>query len=156
MTTPGNTGGQQPSPPTDQTSAQAGGSIRERLSSPRSSDQASGPGDTRTSGLREGDFQQTDSAAALIANSAGEQQYDSSSPPVATAADDGPWLQGAAPFAIVLGLLGLLLAGAVLVGELTDLTFPWADLGPWTVVAAGLVIVLVGAIGLRSSRRAHG
>ncbi len=75
---------------------------------------------------------------------------------MATAADDGPWLQGAAPFAIVLGLLGLLLAGAVLVGELTDLTFPWADLGPWTVVAAGLVIVLVGAIGLRSSRRAHG
>jgi hypothetical protein len=76
--------------------------------------------------------------------------------PATTAPDDGPWLQGAAPFAIVLGLLGLLLAGAVLVGELTDLTFPWADLGPWTVVAAGLVIVLVGAIGLRSSRRAQG
>ncbi len=80
----------------------------------------------------------------------------STATPVATAPDDGPWLPGASPFAIVLGLLGLLLAGAVLVGELTDLTFPWADLGPWTVVAAGLVIVLVGAIGLRSSRRAHG
>lgn len=76
--------------------------------------------------------------------------------PVATAPDDGPWIPGASPFAIVLGLLGLLLAGAVLVGELTDLTFPWADLGPWTVVAAGLVIVLVGAIGLRSSRRTQG
>lgn len=76
--------------------------------------------------------------------------------PGATASDDGPWLQGPAPFAIVLGLLGLLVAGGVLVSELTDLTFPWADLGPWTVVAAGLVIVLVGAIGLRSSRRTQG
>lgn len=72
-----------------------------------------------------------------------------------TAPADGPWLSGPAPFAIVLGLLGLVVAGAVLVTELTDVTFPWADLGPWTVVAAGLVVVLVGAIGLRSSRRAQ-
>lgn len=72
-----------------------------------------------------------------------------------TAPADGPWLSGPAPFAIVLGLLGLLVAGAVLVTELTDVTFPWADLGPWTVVAAGLVVVLVGVIGLRSSRRAQ-
>jgi hypothetical protein len=71
----------------------------------------------------------------------------------ATASEDEPWLRGPAPFAIVLGLLGLLVAGAVLVTELTDVSFPWADLGPWTVVAAGLVVVLVGAIGLRSSRR---
>ena len=74
----------------------------------------------------------------------------------ATAPADGPWLDGPAPFAIVLGLLGLLTAGAVLLSELTDVTFPWADLGPWTVVAAGLVVVLVGAIGLRSSRRSQG
>jgi hypothetical protein len=70
-----------------------------------------------------------------------------------TASEDEPWLRGPAPFAIVLGLLGLLVAGATLVTELTDVSFPWADLGPWTVVAAGLVVVLVGAIGLRSSRR---
>ena len=84
MTTPSNTGGQQPSPPTNQTSAQAGGSIRDRLSSPRPSDRASGPGDTRTSDLREGDFAQTDTAAALHDRGRGESQYDSSSPPVAT------------------------------------------------------------------------
>jgi hypothetical protein len=62
------------------------------------------------------------------------------------------WLSGPAPFALVLGLLGLLVAGSVLVGELTDITLPWGDLGPWSVVAAGLVVLLVGAIGLRSSR----
>ena len=74
----------------------------------------------------------------------------------ATAPADGPWLPGPAPFAIVLGVLGLLVAGATLLTELTDVRFPWADLGPWTVVAAGLVVVLVGAIGLRSSRRPQG
>jgi ubiquinol-cytochrome c reductase iron-sulfur subunit len=84
MTTPGNTGGQQPSPPTGQTSSQAAGSIRDRLSSPRSSDQASGPGDSRTSDLHESGFRQTDSAAALHGRGRGESQYDSSSPPVAT------------------------------------------------------------------------
>jgi len=62
------------------------------------------------------------------------------------------WLGGPAPFALVLGLLGLLVAGSVLVNELTDITLPWGDLGPWSVVAAGLVVLLVGAIGLRSSR----
>ena len=75
--------------------------------------------------------------------------------PATTAPADGPWLDGPAPFAIVLGLLGLLTAGAVLLTELTDVTFPWADLGPWTVVAAGLVVVIVGVIGLRSSRRSQ-
>ena len=62
------------------------------------------------------------------------------------------WLTGPAPFALVLGLLGLLVAGSVLLNELTDITLPWGDLGPWSVVAAGLVVLLVGAIGLRSSR----
>jgi hypothetical protein len=62
------------------------------------------------------------------------------------------YLRGPAPFAIILGLLGLLVAGITLVSELTDLTIPWDDLGPWTVVAAGIVVLLVGAIGLRASR----
>jgi hypothetical protein len=62
------------------------------------------------------------------------------------------YLSGPAPFALVLGLLGLLVAGSVLVSELTDLSLPWGDLGPWSVVAAGVVVLLVGAIGLRSSR----
>ena len=62
------------------------------------------------------------------------------------------YLAGPAPFPILLGLLGVLLAIGVVVGELTDLTLPWTDLGPWSVVAAGLVVLIVGAIGLRSSR----
>jgi ubiquinol-cytochrome c reductase iron-sulfur subunit len=82
MTTPpSNTGGQQPSPPTDQTSAQAAGSIRERLASPRRNDQASGPGNTRESRVEESDFQQTDSRALLHAKGRGESQYDASKPP---------------------------------------------------------------------------
>jgi ubiquinol-cytochrome c reductase iron-sulfur subunit len=83
--TPGNTGGQQPSPPTTQTSSQAGGSIRDRLASPRPSDQASGPGDTRGSAVGESGFVQTDSRAHLHAGGRGEAQYDSSKTPQVTA-----------------------------------------------------------------------
>ena len=72
-----------------------------------------------------------------------------------TASGEQQWLRGPAPFAIVLGLLGLFVAGGVLLAELTDLSMPWNDLGPWTVVAAGVAVVLVGAIGLRSSRRSQ-
>ncbi len=57
-----NTGGQQPSPPTGQTSADAAGSIRDRLAA-RPSDEASSGGDSRTSSISEGDFQQTYSSA---------------------------------------------------------------------------------------------
>jgi hypothetical protein len=68
-----------------------------------------------------------------------------------TPAEPG-YLTGPAPFPIVVGLLGLLTALGVLIAEATDLTVPWTDLGPWTVVLAGVVILVVGAIGLRSSR----
>ena len=70
----------------------------------------------------------------------------------APAAAQPPYLRGPAPFAIILGLLGLLIASVTLVSEVTDLTVPWDDLGPWTVVAAGIVVLLVGAIGLQASR----
>lgn len=63
------------------------------------------------------------------------------------------YLRGPAPFPIVLGLLGLLTASGVILADATDLSVPWTDLGPWTVVLAGVVILIVGAIGLRSSRR---
>ena len=72
--------------------------------------------------------------------------------PTAATPPEPVWLQGPAPFAIVLGILGLLVAGVTLLRELTDVTLPWTDLGPWSVVAAGLVVLVVGAIGLRSSR----
>jgi len=60
--------------------------------------------------------------------------------------------EGPAPFAVVLGLLGLLFASTTLFTQLTDVAVPWTQLGPWTVVAAGLLVVVIGAIGLRSSR----
>jgi hypothetical protein len=72
--------------------------------------------------------------------------------PAASTPPEPQWLKGPAPFALVLGLLGLVVAGSTLLAELTDVTLPWNDLGPWTVVAAGIVVLLVGAIGLRSSR----
>ncbi|MBM6402004.1 hypothetical protein [Phycicoccus sonneratiae] len=59
---------------------------------------------------------------------------------------------GPAPFALLLGILGLVTAGAVLVTELTDVDLPWNDLGPWTIVAGGALVLLVGLVGLRSSR----
>ena len=62
------------------------------------------------------------------------------------------YLEGPAPFAVVLGLLGLLFASTTLFTQLTDVAVPWTQLGPWTVVAAGLLVVVIGAIGLRSSR----
>lgn len=70
----------------------------------------------------------------------------------AAALPEPVYLSGPAPFAVVLGILGLLFAAATFIIQLTDASLPWTDLGPWTVVAAGLVVVLVGAIGLRGSR----
>lgn len=78
--------------------------------------------------------------------------------PTAPAAADpavptGPrYRSGPAPFALLLGILGLLTAGAVLLTELTDVSVPWNDLGPWTIVGGGALVLLVGLVGLRSSR----
>lgn len=63
-----------------------------------------------------------------------------------------PYLRGPAPFAIVLGVLGLLVAGSVVLFELSDVSVHWDNLGPWTVVAAGVVVLVVGALGVRASR----
>ncbi|MBR7743610.1 hypothetical protein KC207_09940 [Phycicoccus sp. BSK3Z-2] len=60
--------------------------------------------------------------------------------------------RGPAPFALLLGTLGLLLALAVLVGESVDLSPDWSVLGPWAVVAGGLLVVVVGLLGIRSNR----
>jgi ubiquinol-cytochrome c reductase iron-sulfur subunit len=69
----GNRGGQQPSPPTDQTSAEAGGSIRDRLST-RPTGEANSGGDNRESGVTGAAFQQTDSRARLLAEGGDEEQ----------------------------------------------------------------------------------
>jgi hypothetical protein len=71
----------------------------------------------------------------------------------AAPAPTGPrYRSGPAPFALVLGILGLVTAGLVLLTELTDVDVPWNDLGPWTIVAGGALVLLVGLVGLRSSR----
>ena len=88
----------------------------------------------------------TTSPATATATATAPAPAPATTPPAPT------YLAGPAPFPILLGLLGVLLAIGVVVGEITDLTLPWTDLGPWSVVAAGLVVLVVGAIGLRSSR----
>ncbi|MGG5260215.1 hypothetical protein [Phycicoccus avicenniae] len=70
----------------------------------------------------------------------------------ATVAEGPRYRSGPAPFALLLGILGLVTAGVVLLTELTDLSVPWDDLGPWTVVGGGAVVLLVGLVGLRGSR----
>ncbi|KAF0835284.1 hypothetical protein [Ornithinibacter aureus] len=91
--------------------------------------------------------------ATAPASSAATATPTATSPvPQAPALPEPTYLSGPAPFAVVLGLLGLLFAAATLFAQLTDVAVPWTDLGPWTVVAAGLLVVVVGAIGLRGSR----
>jgi ubiquinol-cytochrome c reductase iron-sulfur subunit len=74
-------------PPDDPkgTSADAAGSIRDRLKSPVGSDEANAGGDSRESGVSDASFQQTDSAAALAARGRTDQQE---SPP--SGADAAP------------------------------------------------------------------
>ncbi len=97
----------------------------------------------------------TASSSATTAAYADRSPTVTSATTATAAAPEQEWLKGPAPFALVLGLLGLVVAGATLLGELADVNVPWDDLGPWSVVAAGVVVLLVGAIGLRSSRARH-
>jgi hypothetical protein len=60
----------------------------------------------------------------------------------------GPYL---AP--VILGLVCLLVAAAAFAQELTDWTIDWGNVGPLGIVAAGALLVLLGALGLLSSRR---
>lgn len=60
--------------------------------------------------------------------------------------------RGPAPFGLFLGIVGLVVAFAVFLTEVTDVAVPWSDLGPWVVVGGGLLVVLVGVLGLRANR----
>ncbi len=92
----------------------------------------------------------TDSAKAPAAASTVNP---ATGPTGAAPAPTGPrYRPGPAPFALLLGILGLLTAGVVIVTELTDVDVPWNDLGPWTIVAGGALVLVVGLVGLRSSR----
>jgi ubiquinol-cytochrome c reductase iron-sulfur subunit len=59
------------------TSADAAGSIRDRLKSPTASDQGESGGDSSRSGISDSSFQQTDSAATLDAHGRSERQESS-------------------------------------------------------------------------------
>ncbi len=74
MTT--NTGGQQPSRPDEQeTAAQAGGSIRDRLTHADGGHGPAGSGDSRASGLHDSGFRNTDSQAELASHGRDQNQY---------------------------------------------------------------------------------
>lgn len=83
--TPGqtSTGGQQPTnePHGGQTSAEAAGSVRDRLRSPVPSSQANTGGDSRRSGISDSTVQPTDSRGELAARGRDERQHDSPSGP---------------------------------------------------------------------------
>lgn len=55
--------------------------------------------------------------------------------------------------AILLGLACLVIAGLALAQELGHLQVDWGDVGPLGIVAAGAVLVLLGLVGLLTSRR---
>ena len=79
-TGPSNTGGQQPSPSTGQASAQAAGSIRDRLRA-QPSDEGSA-GDNRDTGLHESDFDNRDSRGQLHSEGRDDRQLADSKTPV--------------------------------------------------------------------------
>lgn len=60
----------------------------------------------------------------------------------------GPYL---AP--IILGLVCLAVAAAAFAQEIANWSIDWGNVGPLGIVVAGVVLVLLGALGLLSSRR---
>ena len=64
-----------------------------------------------------------------------------------------PIKTGPAPFAIIVGVLGLAMAALLTVTELTTVTIPWRVAGPISIVVLGGLILAIGAFGLVSSRR---
>ena len=49
---------------------------------------------------------------------------------------------------VVLGLVALVLAGLIIAKETMGLAVDWSRLGPGAIVAIGLLLVVLGAIGL--------
>ena len=54
---------------------------------------------------------------------------------------------------VILGLVCLVIAGAVFAQEIGNWTIDWGNVGPLGIVAAGAVLVILGAVGLATSRR---
>lgn len=74
---------------------------------------------------------------------------------------DAPPAEAAAPGrpsgphlpAILLGLACLVIAGLAMAQELGHLQVDWGDVGPLGIVAAGGLLVVLGLVGLLTSRR---
>ena len=62
-------------------------------------------------------------------------------------------LRGPSLGPVILGLVCLVVAGAVLAQEVGNWTIDWGSFGPLGIVAAGAVLVVLGAVGLATSRR---
>jgi hypothetical protein len=60
----------------------------------------------------------------------------------------GPYL---AP--VILGLVCLAVAGLAFAQEVANISIDWGNVGPLGIVAAGAVLVVLGALGLVASRR---
>jgi len=68
--------------------------------------------------------------------------------PAAGVRPSGPHLP-----AILLGLACLVIAGLAMAQELGHLQIDWGNVGPLGIVAAGAVLVVLGLVGLLTSRR---
>jgi hypothetical protein len=64
-----------------------------------------------------------------------------------------PVVRGPYVAPVILGLVCLVIAAAAFAQELANWTINWGDVGPLGIVVAGVVLVLLGGLGLLSSRR---
>ena len=73
------------------------------------------------------------------------------STPVAVTAPDRP--RGPNAAAILLGAIALAVAVLAILRETTDVTINWSAIGPGAVIAAGLLMLVVGVVGLTQRER---
>lgn len=55
--------------------------------------------------------------------------------------------------AILLGVFAIAVAALAILRETTDLTVNWSQLGPGSVIVAGLLLLLIGVVGLTRRER---
>lgn len=64
-----------------------------------------------------------------------------------------PYRTGLSVGTVLLGLLAIALAAYTVAEQLTDIAIDWNRFGPFSALAAGLVLVLLGLWGMTSNRR---